>query len=235
MEGSEDTVTQLKINMWQCWHVCEGSKCIWGINWGGYYLENYLPGIFNLVVEDYSTVRIKAELDKTLDRICKRAELSLWSWLRYFPSQGSSFLTSLEWRGWMQNNFLLTLTSFDLKDGTITGPQNLPLPLPYYLISFVHLPNHLLLHSCFTLIMSQMVSPNLTFSLLWWIFQMTLRLMLWKNGSYQVPPLFKNPEPLQNQVWTLLPCNGHTWQIYFPRWLNIDPPPLGGSVERGMI
>lgn len=28
---------------------------------GGYYLENYLPGIFNLVVEDYSTVRIKAE------------------------------------------------------------------------------------------------------------------------------------------------------------------------------
>lgn len=105
-----------------------------------------------------------------------------------------------------------------------------------YLVSFFHLSNNLLLHSCFPQIMPYMVPLASHFLSSSEILQMTFRSTLWKNDSYQtVPPtLFKSPVTLRKSSLNLLPCNGHTWQIYFLRWLNVDPP-LEGSVEKGMV
>lgn len=76
--------------------------------------------------------------------------------------------------------------------------------------------------------------PDLTFPFLHWFLQMTLKLMLWKKCFMWNSSPVQNPELPQNQVWILLSCSGHTWQIYFPTWHNMDLP-LDGSVKRKMV
>lgn len=55
-----------------------------------------------------------------------------------------------------------------------------------------------------------------------------------KNVSYEIPPLFKILNCYKTKCEPCSPCSGHTWQIYFPKWHNMDLP-LDGSVKRKMV